>query len=192
MGSARDYSGYADDILIRLIALGQNEALDELYERYHRLVYGVALHMLGQERPAAEEVTLDVFVNVWKQAKSYRPDRARVSTWLASITRYRSIDRLRRRKVRPEGHLAAWDVLETSAAEGPGPEISTELALQREQVRGALSTLPPEQRQALALAYYGGYTQSEIASALDLPLGTVKTRIRLGMAKLRDLLQGKI
>lgn len=179
-----------DDIqLLRLIAQAQSEALHELFERYNRLVFSVALAIVG-DRGTAEEITLDVFVQVWKRAGTYQQDRAKVSTWLIAITRHHSIDILRWQKSRPETDSLNWDGI--SLHNGPvvhNLEEKVELNLQRDRVREALSQLPDEQRETLIMAYFKGYTQSQISEALGQPLGTIKTRIRLGMQKLRKLLE---
>lgn len=184
-----DYSTLDDETLIRLIAHAHADALSALYARYNRLVFSLALNVV-EDHGTAEEITLDVFTRVWERARTYRGEQAKVSTWLTSITRYRAIDELRRRGARPKPHSLDWaDVSPDALPHVNGPEATTELRLQRQQVRAALAELPEEQRQALALAYLKGYTHREIAEALNLPLGTVKTRIRLAMQKLRDKLQ---
>jgi RNA polymerase sigma-70 factor (ECF subfamily) len=140
---------------------------------------------------AAEEITQDVFYRIWEKAHTYRADQARVSTWITSITRYRSIDLLRRRGTRPDHTSLAWDDLPmnlTPVAEGD-PEDLTELSLLQKRVRAAIATLPAEQKEVLALAYFKGLTHSEIAVLLGDPLGTVKTRIRAGMQKLKEMLK---
>jgi RNA polymerase sigma-70 factor (ECF subfamily) len=140
---------------------------------------------------AAEEVTQDVFFRIWEKAHTYRAEQARVSTWITSITRYRSIDLLRRRGTRPDHTSLAWDDLPLNVmpvTEGD-PEDMTELSLLQKRVRDAIATLPAEQKKVLALAYLKGLTHSEIAELLGDPLGTVKTRIRAGMLKLKDLLK---
>jgi RNA polymerase sigma-70 factor (ECF subfamily) len=179
-----------DDIhLIRLIAKEQSDALNELYDRYNRLIFSVAFAIVG-DRNVAEEITLDVFVQVWKHASTYQPDRAKVSTWLIAIARHHSIDVLRWQNSRPEADPLTRD--ETSLQNGPTVhhlEEHIDLSLQREQIRKALEHLPDDQRKTLILAFFKGYTQSEIAEALEQPLGTIKTRIRLGMQKLRKLLE---
>jgi RNA polymerase sigma-70 factor (ECF subfamily) len=183
-----DYSALDDVTLINLVGRAHSDALSELYDRYSRLVFSLALNLVG-DHPSAEEITLDVFTRIWEKAETYRPEQAKVNTWLSSITRYRSIDVLRRRGARPEQHSVGWaDVAPDSLPRMDGPEEAAELALQQQRVRDAVAKLPPEQQQALALAYFKGYTQREIAQALDEPLGTIKTRIRLAMQKLRDLL----
>jgi RNA polymerase sigma-70 factor (ECF subfamily) len=176
-----------DHVLIRLVAEAHTEALSELYDRYSRLVYSLALHIL-RDPASAEEVTQDVFFRIWEKAETYRVEQARVSTWLTSIARNRSIDLLRRREIRPEGHSQAWEDLPPGAipvANGHAPEDLAERNLQAQRVRAAMADLPPEQRQALTLAFFNGLSHSEIAEALGEPLGTVKTRIRMAMQKLR-------
>jgi RNA polymerase sigma-70 factor (ECF subfamily) len=184
-----DYTQFDDKTLIALIARSNTDALSVLYDRYNRLVYSVVLHIVG-DRETAEEITLDAFTRIWENADSYRADRAKVTTWLTSIARNRSIDELRRRGVRAEQHSVRWtDIPPDAEPRSNGLEARTELSLQREHVRAAVAELPKEQRRVLSLAYFGGYTQREIAEALQQPLGTVKTRIRLAMNRLRDALQ---
>src|SRR5688572_4571871 len=178
-----------DSDLIRLIAQTQNDALNELFDRYNRLVFSVALAIIG-DRNVAEEITLDVFVQVWKHASTYQPDRGKVSTWLIAITRHHAIDILRWRRSRPETDRLNWEGV--SLQDGPishNLEEHVESALQREHIREALAQLPEDQRKTLFLAYFKGYTQSEISQILGQPLGTIKTRIRLAMQKLRKLLK---
>lgn len=184
-----DYSGQDDQTLIRLIVRADPDALSELYDRYNRLVFSLALGSVG-DHGTAEEITLDVFTRVWRQARTYREEQGKVSTWLTSITRHRAIDELRRRGARAEQHSVEWaDLPPAVMPRTNGPEPATELAMQRQRVRAAISELPKAQRQVLALAFFSGYTHREIAEALDQPLGTVKTRIRLAMQKLRQTLQ---
>lgn len=184
-----DFSTLDDYALIRLIVAARTEALDALYDRYSRLVFSMALHAVG-DASTAEEITQDVFVRVWEKASTYRAEQAKVSTWLTSITRYRSIDILRHRNARPEWNSIGWDELAVNAEPSiEGPEGETEQALDRMRVRSAVSGLPPEQQKVLALAYFLGLSHSQIAKQLDEPLGTVKTRIRLAMQKLREVLQ---
>lgn len=185
------YSTLDDAKLIILVTKGDTEALSELYDRYSRLVFGLALKTVG-DQAIAEEITQDVFFRVWEKAGTYHSEQAKVSTWLTSIARYRSIDVLRRHGVRPESNSVAWPNLSANAmpsTDGRGPEDKTEVAIQGERVRAAMAQLPIEQQQVLGLAYFHGYTHSQIAEALQTPLGTVKTRIRLGMQKLRQVLE---
>jgi RNA polymerase sigma-70 factor, ECF subfamily len=184
-----DYTRYDDEKLMSLIARSQEGALAQLYDRYNRLVFSLAFAIV-HDRATAEEITLDVFMRVWQKAALYQPGRSKVGTWLTHITRNHAIDVLRRRAARPEQHAVAWD------DEGPRsdphsrtPAESSEESMQRERIRNALDLLPAEQRQAIFLAYFEGYTQSQIAETLRQPLGTVKTRMRLALQKLRDFLQ---
>lgn len=187
--SQLDCSTLDDETLVRLIVQARAEALSELYDRYSRLVFSLALNSVG-DSATAEEITQDVFLRVWQRARQYRADRAKVSTWLTSITRHRAIDQLRRRSSRPEQHGVAWAELAPGAEPSiNGPDQAVVLTMERERVRAAIAQLPEEQKQVLALAYFQGLPQSQIAEALAMPLGTVKTRIRLGMQKLREMLQ---
>jgi RNA polymerase sigma-70 factor, ECF subfamily len=185
---AVDLKALDDAALMRLILHARQEALSELYDRYGRLVFSMAYNAVG-DSGTAEEITQDVFLRIWDKAITYRPEQAKVSTWLTSITRYRSIDVLRQRGSRAEQHSVGWE--ELPVGEEPssdGPENATADAMEHAHVQAAVASLPAEQRQALAMAYFQGLSHSEIAAALGEPLGTVKTRIRLAMQKLRDLL----
>lgn len=182
-----DYAGLEDEALIRLIANSHSEALSVLYDRYSRLVFSLAFNSVG-DLEAAEEITQDVFLRVWKNAHSYRAEKAQVNTWISSITRYRAIDFLRKRGSRLHFRSISWDDLSPNAISfdsANNPENRTERSLAAQKVRSAVSQLPDEQKQALALAYFYGLTHSQIAEYLEQPLGTIKTRIRLGMQKLR-------
>jgi len=189
MKSSADYARYDDEKLISLIAQLQAEALDQLYDRYNRPIFSIALMIVG-DRATAEEITLDVFMRVWQKAGSYHADQARVSTWLTHIARHHAIDVLRRRAVRPDQYALSLDEM-TPGVPLPAhdPRELAEHSLRRERIRAAIARLPADQRQALRLAYFGGYTQTEIAQALKQPLGTIKTRIKLAMQKLRDFLR---
>ncbi len=189
MKSSADYARYDDERLISLIAQLQTEALDQLYDRYNRPIFSIALMIVG-DRATAEEITLDVFMRVWQKAGSYRADQARVSTWLTHIARHHAIDVLRRRAVRPDQYALSLDEITPGVpfpAQDPG-ELA-EQSLRRERILAAIARLPADQKQALTLAYFGGYTQTQIAEALKQPLGTIKTRIKLAMQRLRDLLR---
>jgi RNA polymerase sigma-70 factor (ECF subfamily) len=178
-----------DPALINLISEKDEASLGELYDRYHRLVYSIALNVVGRPEDA-EEITLDVFSRVWEKADTYRSERAKVTTWLTRMTRNRAIDVLRREEIRPMKHSVSWaDVLPEPAANSDRPESAALLSIQKERVHEAINTLPDSQKEVLALAYFKGYSHSEIADELDLPLGTAKARIRSGMQKLRALLQ---
>jgi RNA polymerase sigma-70 factor, ECF subfamily len=169
-----------------------NGAISELYDRYGRLIYTIAIHVVG-DAETAEEITQDVFVRVCEGARSYRPEMARVSSWLVSIARHRAIDELRRRGVRPEKDSIDWpEEADPSGLDDllmeDGPEEAAETTLQQRNLRQVIASLPPDQRQVLGLAYFKGMSHNEIAGLLGEPLGTVKSRIRLAMQKLRDTL----
>jgi RNA polymerase sigma-70 factor, ECF subfamily len=191
VGSSDDSPGVvlpdkADDVkLVERIAGGDAEALGELYDRYGRVAFGVLYRMLPAPE-AAEEVTQDAFHAVWRQARSYRPDRGSVRTWLLAICRNAAIDWRRTKGKRVEREIAidaAADLLSDAKVDERVID-----ALRADRVRKAVSELPEEQRQVLALAFWGGYSQSEIAARTNTPLGTVKSRVRLGMNKLRERL----
>ena len=188
MKSSEGYAVYSDETLIRLIAQSQEQALAQLYDRYHRLIFSLALAIL-KDQATAEEITLDVFMRVWQKAGTYRAEQAKVSTWLTAIARYHAIDVLRRRAASVYYSAAHWEeTISQGESSGPNPQESAELSLRRERIYAALAKLPPEQEQALILAYFGGYTQSQIAELLAQPLGTIKTRLRLALQKMREFL----
>lgn len=182
----------SDEELLRLIAKGKSTALADLYDRYGRLVFSLALRMVGNTSQA-EEITQDVFEKIWNNADSYQAGMSKVSTWLTSITRYRSIDVLRRSSVRPDGHMleGALEEMPLSSSDDEMPEFQIEHRTEIQRVQAALASLPSEQAQVLRLAYFDGLSQPEMASVLQQPLGTVKTRVRLGLQKLRRVLEGQ-
>ncbi len=180
-----DYSELTDEALIHVIVGGQPGGVRELYHRYGRLVFSVAYYVLG-EREAAEEITQEVFVQAWKNAASYRSAKGKLATWLASIARYRSIDRLRRERSRRNHRpMSSFDLVESELASIYDLEEEVELSQYRVRIRSAVRDLPAEQQQVVAMSFFKGYSHREISEALSVPLGTVKTRIRLGMQKLR-------
>ena len=181
----------ADDAAL-MAALGDGEidALEALYDRYATLVFSVSLRVL-HDAQLAEDVVQEVYLRLWRQPTSYDPARGRFISWLMSVTRNRSLDELRRvsRRLRSE------DAEENPGHELPAPEGVDDpqagllLAERRVAVRAAMTRLPPAQRRVIELAYFGGLTQVEIAQVTGDPLGTVKTRVRLGMQKLRESLE---
>ena len=179
----RQYLLLADEDLISLVAHGDAEAFATLYDRHSRAAYSLAYRMMG-ERQAAEDLSQDAFLKLWRSAKSYRADRASVRTWLLSITHNRGIDQLRSVASRRR----TQDKIEVSAPKSQPSEAFAQSwrNSQRDQVREALSTLPKEQLKILELAYFSGYTHVEIAELLDVPLGTVKGRMRLGLKKMKE------
>ncbi len=185
---AIDYSVHSDTDLLLKIDQADESALGALYDRYQRLVYSLAYQSTG-EPGLAEEITQDVFLRVWEKAGSYRADQGKVLTWIVSITRNRTIDMYRRQRVRPENNSLDWEELHPGEQrDGINIEAEVENSLQRQRIQAALATLPSEQRVALSLAFFRGYTHSEIAASLQEPLGTIKTRIRAAMQKLHQQL----
>jgi RNA polymerase sigma-70 factor (ECF subfamily) len=183
-----DYSKFDDGALIRLITQGHEPALGELYERYGRLVFSIATNSVS-DAELAEEITQDVFLRVWKRADTYVAGYGKVVTWLARIARNRAIDVIRQQNVRPEGHSISWaEVMENTLPDSQSVEADFDLTQRQQAVRLAIAQLPEEQQRALALAYFKGYSHQQIADELGEPLGTVKTRIRLGMQKLSQSL----
>ncbi|MCY3887932.1 MAG: sigma-70 family RNA polymerase sigma factor [Chloroflexi bacterium] len=184
----------SDEALMDAIGAQDVRAFEALYDRYARLVYSTAYGVL-EDAQSAEDVVQEVFTRLWKAPQRYVPARGKFFSWLLSVTRNLAIDeyRARRRRMRNErqivDHAASAFIADESS---PGAFHVVEMRDQRALVREALATLPPEQRTAIALAYYKGMAQSEIAAALDTPLGTVKTRIRLGMQKLRTQLDEQV
>lgn len=170
------------------IADGEQAALGSLYDESSSLVYSLVLRVLANTADA-EEVTMDVFTQVWKSADGYDTTRGSVTAWLVTLARSRAIDKVRSRASRAKKETA---IPETYDAPSPGasPEQETEETQLRRRVLAALATLPPDQREVVELAFYSGLTHSELADRLGQPLGTVKTRIRAGMAKLREQLAG--
>lgn len=179
-----------DDELVAALVDGRLDGLERLYDRYASLVFSVAVRVLN-DRQLAEDVTQEVFLRLWRRPWSFDPARGRFRSWLMSVTRNRAIDE-RRRVVR---RLRSEDGNDEAAAAAPGPErfhdpqLETVLAEERRTVREAMTRLPPAQREVIELAYFGGLTQVEIAAQTSEPLGTVKTRIRLGIQKLREALK---
>lgn len=172
--------------LIRGMAERDQDAMSALYDATNRLVYGLVLRILSD--PAiAEEVMLDVYMQVWRQAESYDERRGGPLAWLTTVARSRAIDRLRSGKQRSQRE----EPLERADNHSAPANIEEEVAASemRQRVQAALGLLSPEQREVIELAYYGGMSHSEIAAKLNQPLGTVKTRTRLGMMKLRDTLK---
>jgi RNA polymerase sigma-70 factor, ECF subfamily len=183
-----DYSELDDTDLVALIARRDESALSALYDRYSRLAFSLAMRIVG-ERTLAEEITADSFVSVWRAAGSFTEERGRFVTWLMSVVRHRAIDELRRLNVRPEGSSVELNEALQSTSLPDGLDDLMDVRQRQVIVRSALASLPAPQRQALELAYFGGLTQQEIADKTGTPLGTIKTRMRLGLLKMRDELR---
>jgi RNA polymerase sigma-70 factor (ECF subfamily) len=178
--------------LITAAAAGDERAMGPLYDRYGPVLYAVAYRIVGQ-RADAEEVVLEAFAQAWREAPRFESGRGSVAGWLATIARSRALDLVRARSRRERiTATAAADRPDSPPAMGDwrgDPAGGVELAERRVRVREALETLSPPQRQAIELAYFEGLSQTEIAERLQEPLGTIKTRVRLGMQKLREFLR---
>ncbi|MFN8603744.1 MAG: sigma-70 family RNA polymerase sigma factor [Candidatus Binatia bacterium] len=172
--------------LIARCARGDQSALARLYDTTAAQVNGLALRILG-DRDTAEEITGDVFLQVWRSASSYDASRGSPLAWLLTIARSRSIDRLRA-TAGDRRQTAPFELGLKAAAAEPGPEEVSSLVQRGRFVRAAMQRLSREQREAIELAFFAGLSHNEIADTLGAPLGTVKTRIRLGMGRLRDVL----
>jgi RNA polymerase sigma-70 factor, ECF subfamily len=190
LSQARTESDAEDAALLEGVARGDERAFAAVYDRYSSILFGLLLRIL-HSRAEAEDVLQEVCLQIWQQAHAFDPARGRPFTWLVTLARSRAIDRLRAVDSRERAALRA-------AGEAP-PEAAAETAddeavrsEQAEVVRRALAELPEEQRQALLLAYLGGMSQSEIAAAKGVPLGTVKTRTRAGLKKLSELLRNRL
>jgi RNA polymerase sigma-70 factor (ECF subfamily) len=180
----QQYLPHADEDLTSLVDGGESQAFAALYDRHSQAAYHIAYRMMG-ERQAAEDLVQDAFIKVWRGASSYRADKGSVRTWILSIVHNRGIDLLRSMATRRR----TQDKIEASAARSEPSEAFAESwrNTRRDQVREALKALPQEQFKILELAYFSGYTHVEIAGLLNLPLGTVKGRLRLGLQKMRGL-----
>ena len=174
----------ADGELLERIARGDRDAFEDLYRRYARPVLGLALRRLG-DRGRAEDAVQETFTSVWRSAKSYRRDRGPGAPWLYAVARNAIVDRAR---VRTDQLV---DPPERASSE-PGPAEVAETSWVSWRVHRALAELPDSERAVLELAYWSGLSQSEVAQFLDIPLGTVKTRTRSGLARLADLLEGEL
>ena len=187
--TAAEVAELSDEDLLGLIDLKSKVALEALYDRYSGAIYSLAVRML-RDAGAAEEVTQDAFFNVWRRASSYRRDRGKPSSWLFSIGHHRIIDEVRRRRRREQTQVHhGVELIDQPADDTNDLAKFAGLQMQRSVLKDALSTLRVEQREIVVLAYYGGLTHSEIARKLGQPLGTVKTRMRLALKKLRQVLE---
>jgi len=180
-----EFAHLSDEALVALVNRGNERALAELYDRFGRTAYSVALRIL-RDQALAEDAVQEAFLTVWRTASRYMPERAKASTWILTMVHHRAVDLVRREERRRTEPMD--DVPE---ALGASTEEIAWLGLQREQVREALARLPDPQREAIELAYYGGFTQSELADRLGEPLGTIKSRMFAGLNRLRDLLSEK-
>jgi RNA polymerase sigma-70 factor (ECF subfamily) len=179
----------ADREAVGRMVAGDTDGLTALYDRHGRLVYSLALRIL-RDSGDAEDVTQEVFVQAWCQANRFDRTRGSVAAWLLTVTRTRAIDVVRRRRVRPQP--ADEPTFRDTSDAGPGQDLQLEWTERADAVRAALQSLPLVQRLAIELAFFEGLTHSEIAEQLEIPLGTVKARVRQGLLRLRDMLAGAV
>jgi RNA polymerase sigma factor (sigma-70 family) len=180
----RDLAHLSDEAVVALTARSDEIALAELYDRFGRAAFGLAFRVIRDEA-LAEDAVQEAFLAVWRGASRFIPERAKASTWIMTLVHRRAVDLVRREERR------RTDPLPETATESGGPSAadSAWLRLERERVQAALGKLPDQQREAIELAYYGGFTQSELAERLGEPLGTIKSRMFTGLARLRELLE---
>jgi RNA polymerase sigma-70 factor (ECF subfamily) len=178
----RELAGSSDEALIEAAARADEDALAALYDRFGRVAYGLALRVL-RDRALAEDAVQEAFLQVWRSADRFEPGKAKASTWILTFVHRRAVDLVRREERRRAEPADA-----VPAATGPSADEDAERRSKREIVQGALRRLPPDQREAIELAYYGGFTQSELAERLGQPLGTIKSRMFTGLTSLRALL----
>jgi RNA polymerase sigma factor (sigma-70 family) len=181
------YRGLQDGQLVRLVAERDAGALEVLYERYGKAAYSLARRILTDE-VLAQDVVQEVFLSLWRDAHRFDAGRGTLATYLLSMTHHRAVDVVRREE-NLRRRRTSDEALEFQPDPAPGVEAEAEAAERRSEVRAALAQLPPAQREALALAYFGGYTQREVAALVGVPLGTVKTRMAAGMRKLKEALR---
>ena len=179
----RQLAHLSDEALVLLAARSEESALAELYDRYGRTAYGLALRVL-RDQALAEDAVQEAFLAIWRSAGSFLAERAKPSTWILTLVHRRAVDLVRRQQRAAAEPLG---VVEPVAGEATDEEAA--VREQRRAVQAALRRLTPDQREALELAYYGGYTQSEVAERLGVPLGTVKSRMFAGLRALRELLE---
>jgi RNA polymerase sigma-70 factor (ECF subfamily) len=180
--SARELAHLSDEAVLALIARSDEDALAELYRRFGRLAYGLAFRILRDDA-LAQDAVQEAFLGVWRGAGRFTAERSKPSTWLLTLVHRRAVDLVRREQRRRTEPLPS----EPEAVDATPDEAG--LLTQRQTIRAALRELPPEQREAIELAYYGGYTQSELAERLGQPLGTIKSRMFTGLARLRETLE---
>jgi RNA polymerase sigma-70 factor, ECF subfamily len=179
-----------DDRMLDLLARAEPEGVEMLYDRYAGLAYTLAFRVL-HDAGAAEDVVQEAFLSIWRRASTYRSDRGSLRTWVCSIVHHRALDRLRGRSGRARQDVA----LEHAPVEATSVSDTWDLVaveLERDEVRAALGDLTVEQRETIELAYFGGYSQTEISDLMKVPLGTVKGRTRLALRKLRGVLAYRV
>ena len=172
-----------DEELLAAISTGDERALADLYDRFGRVAYGLALRVV-RDPALAQDAVQDAFLAAWRTAASFDSRRGKAQTWLLTLVHRRAVDVVRREDRRRAEQLAD----DAPAAASAATDEEAAIREQRRTVQAALARLPPDQREALELAYYGGLTQAELAERLGIPLGTVKSRVFAGLARLRDML----
>ena len=181
-----DFRSLADEELMELVRGGEVHAFEVIFDRHSTAAFSLAYRMCGR-RSLAEDIVQDAFLSLWRSSSSYEPGRGSVRSWVLSVVHNRAIDAFRRQGPRDGRNVADEGVAERL----PAPD-ATDVEVERRddarQVRSALEELPPDQRQVIELAYFGGFTHAQIAEMLDLPPGTVKGRMRLGLTKMRYVL----
>ena len=177
----RDLAHLSDEALVALVARSDEVALGELYDRFGRVAYGLARRILRDDA-LAEDAVQEGFLAAWRSAARFVPERAKASTWLLTLVHRRAVDLVRREERRRSDPVA------TTEPSGPGADEAADTRSRRQIVQDALRRLPDEQREAIELAYYGGFTQSELSERLGQPLGTIKSRMFTGLGRLRELL----
>ena len=179
---ARNLAHLSDEALLALCSRADENALGELYDRYGRVAYGLALRIV-RDRALAEDAVQEAFLAVWRSAGAFLAEQGKPSTWILTLVHRRAVDLVRR-----EERRRAEPLEDTDQPTGEATDEEAWLRAQRQVVQEALRKLPPDQREAIELAYYGGFTQSELAERLGLPLGTIKSRMFTGLKRLRELL----
>jgi RNA polymerase sigma factor (sigma-70 family) len=179
---ARNLAHLSDEALLALCSRADDSALGELYDRYGRVAYGLALRIV-RDRALAEDAVQEAFLAVWRSAGTFLAEQGKPSTWILTLVHRRAVDLVRR-----EERRRADPIEDAEPQTGEATDEEAWLRAQRQVVQEALRKLPPEQREAIELAYYGGFTQSELAERLGQPLGTIKSRMFAGLNRLRDLL----
>ena len=181
---------FTDTQLLAFIVRGENWALSEIHDRYTHFVFSIALKILN-DQASAEEIVQQVFTKIWRHAQDYRVERGKLSTWLGTITRNQCMDELRRRRVRPITDPYDWEMLDQFVI-NDDPARDEHETFEQARIREALQRIPTQERIVIELAFWGEMTHREISRHCHSPLGTVKTRLRHGMRRLKLLLQESI
>src|SRR5262245_30321038 len=182
-GSERDLAHLSDEALVALLARGDDGALAELYDRFGAVAYGLALRVV-RDAALAEDAVQEAFLTVWRTASRFVAERGKARTWILTLVHRRAVDLVRREQTR-----RTEPIKDLPEAGGRTAHEEAWLRLERTRVQEALKRLPDQQREAIELAYYVGYTQSELAARLGEPLGTVKSRMFTGLSRLREILE---